>query len=164
MNRTITIFLSLTILLLAICLSGCNLSSARQVSEEPVDRNDKPVQFLNDYAKAQQIAFDENKPLLVYFMANDCVFSRQMTRDTFADPLFIKYADNFVCVQIDVNEKKAATLCEEFKIKGTPTIQFLSPSGIMLQRLTQPQPAKELVLQMQAVLYSIAWNDVREYR
>lgn len=162
MNRILATLLSLTLLLSTVCLSGCGHSSARQVSgEEAWNTPPLTIDFIDDYQNGLEIAAEENKPLLVYFMADDCVFSNRMCQETLTDPIFKKFARGFVCVRINVNKKESAGICKEFKIKGTPTIQFLSPTGTMLQRLTQPQPAKELVVQMQAVLYSVAWNDVK---
>lgn len=152
-------------LVMVFAITGCGYTPVTETVRKPANSTeDLSPLFTTDYRAGLQRARDENKPLLVYFMAKNCVFSRQMTRETLSDPTFRDFAQNFVCVQIDISEPSSEKLCEDLQIKGTPTIQFMSPSGVPLQRLTQPQPAKELVLQMQSVLYSLAWKEDKYYR
>ncbi|MDD3587266.1 MAG: thioredoxin family protein [Thermoguttaceae bacterium] len=156
---------TIIVLCLLFVITGCGFSPVTETVKKPVRTTEElsPL-FLTDYRSGLEQAREENKPILVYFMSKTCVFSSQMTRETLSDPKFRDFARNFVCVQIDTGQPSSEKLCEDLQIKGTPTIQFMSPSGIPLQRMTQPQPAHELVLQMQSVLYSLAWKEVKYYR
>jgi thiol-disulfide isomerase/thioredoxin len=74
------------------------------------------------------------------------MFSEKMLESTFRDPDVVEMSDRFTCVKIyaETNED----LCKEFRIKGYPTIQFMSPQGVLLKRLSGAQTAAQLTTQM----------------
>ncbi|MDR3111039.1 MAG: thioredoxin family protein [Planctomycetaceae bacterium] len=117
-----------------------NVPSQQQAVEVPC------VTFHDDYKSARRIARETSKPLMLFFTTSDCVFSEKMVEGTFRDPDVVEISDRFTCVKIyaETNED----LCKEFRIKGYPTIQFMSPQGVLLKRLSGSQTAAQLTTQM----------------
>lgn len=100
------------------------------------------------------MARETNKPIMLFFTAPNCTFSAQMLSGTFCDENIKHLAEQFVCIQ--VNAGISEELCREFNIKGFPTIQFISPQGIMLKRIAGKQSPEQLAMQMQATIQSLA--------
>lgn len=116
------------------------------------------VAFLTNYDEALALARRENKPLLLFFMANRCRYSRQMERNAFVDPEVERMAESFVCIEIDVNAPENERVCAAFGVDATPTVQFVTAYGAPLQRVTRLQSGDELCAQMQIALTSVAWR------
>ncbi len=95
-----------------------------------------------------------DKPMLVFFFAPWCPFSRQMLSETFHDPQVVRMAKQFICIQVDVEQNPE--LCQTFQVRSLPTVQLLSSRAIPLTRLIGHVPAKDLVGQMQGALQSVA--------
>ena len=119
------------------------------------------VEFSTDFDEATLRAETENKPLLLFFTAQNCPHSRAMLEGAFADAKIARLSRQFVCVEIDVNDENGEKICEEFGVNASPTIQFATSRGVLLQRLTRNQPASLLERQMEAALTSVAWRAAR---
>lgn len=116
------------------------------------------VEFVVDFNEAMRRAETENKPVLLFFMAQNCPYSRAMLEGAFRDKEIARLSRKFVCVQIDVNDANGEKICDEFGVNASPTIQFTTSRGVLLQRLTRNQPTELLERQMEAALTSIAWR------
>jgi hypothetical protein len=84
-----------------------------------------------------------------------------MLDDAFSNEEIARLSRKFVCVEIDVNDEAGEKICEEFGVNASPTIQFATSRGVLLQRLTRNQPAALLERQMEAALTSVAWRAAR---
>lgn len=142
-------------------LAGCSASSLEGVSsgrgdsaQTGLDGSPRAVQFIEGYSEGFEQARATGKPMLVLFMAQWCSFSRQMLVETFTDDQVVRLADQFVCIRVDADN--SADVCREFEVRGFPTVQFLSPRGVPLNRLTGKTPGDALALQMQAALQATA--------
>jgi len=80
-----------------------------------------------------------------------------MLKETFCDENVSKLSQNFVWVKID--ESRHQKMCDEYDVKGTPTIQFMNPQGTLLQRLKAKKSPAQLILQMQIALESHATRE-----
>lgn len=127
-------------------------------AEHVVARPTPTVLFGSDYNAGLEEAANRKRPVLLFFMAPDCPFSRKMLRETFTDPDVRGLAEGFVCVEIDINAPGAESLCQHFGVNGSPTVQFISSKGTQLRKLSQFQPASELKREMEVVLTSMAWR------
>ncbi len=119
------------------------------------------VEFSTDFDEATRRAKAENKPLLLFFMAQNCPHSQAMLDGAFSNEAVARLSRQFVCVEIDVNDEIGERVCEEFDVNASPTIQFATSRGVLLQRLTRNQPAAFLERQMEAALTSVAWRAAR---
>lgn len=112
------------------------------------------VPFVAGYAEGARRARDEGKPMLVFFTAQWCDFCKQMAKETFANEQVIDWSDRFVCIQVDADAEPE--ICQQFHVRGYPTVQFLSSQGVPLNRVVGRRAADQLVSQMQAALGATA--------
>jgi thiol:disulfide interchange protein len=110
--------------------------------------------FSHDFAGASQQAAREGKPLLLFFTAEWCQFCQQMADEAFSNPQVQSLSNHFVCVLVDADAEPQ--LCTRFDVTAFPTIQFVSPRGVALQRIVGKQPGHQLMMAMQAALQSVA--------
>lgn len=92
--------------------------------------------------------------MLVFFAARWCDYCHQMASEAFTDQRVVRLSKQFVCVLVDADEEP--DVCREFQVRGYPTVQFISPRGVPLNRLSGKTPADLLAMQMQAALQAIA--------
>lgn len=158
--------------LLSVC--GCEVRSGptevakqeaelRQAGEEqqkePAEEAAAPVtrgrvQFVSGYQRGYELATRQQKPMLVFFTAEWCTYCHQMEADAFVQEAVVNLSREFVCILVDADGEPG--VCRDFRIKGYPTIQFLSARGVPLNRVTGKQPGQQLVMQMQAALQAVA--------
>ena len=131
-----------------------NVANDLNVERETVD-------FSTDFDEAMRRAEAENKPVLLFFMSKNCPHSQAMLDGAFSDEEIARLSRKFVCVEIDVNDETGEKISEEFGVNASPTIQFATSRGVLLQRLTRNQPAALLERQMEAALTSVAWRAAR---
>ncbi len=112
--------------------------------------SDGGVQFVSGYAAGYQRARFEKKPMLVFFTAKWCRFCHEMQREAFVNDQVVRLSREFVCVLVDADEESET--CGDFGIRRYPTIQFISPDGVQLNRVVGRAGALELVGQMRAAL------------
>ncbi|MGL6194215.1 MAG: thioredoxin family protein [Thermoguttaceae bacterium] len=136
-----------------------NLTSRSKNKHIPHNKNSHSkdeVIFMSDYASALEQAEASNKPLLVFFYAPNCVFSKQMLDDAFSDKRVVNMSKQFICVAVDVDTN--SRLCKKLGVKGMPTVQFMSPQGNLIQCLTAQKTSEQLLSQMQLMIQSFALN------
>jgi len=116
------------------------------------------VLFFADFEEGTKKAAREDKPELLFFMAKNCEFSREMMEDAFLDPQVERLSREFVCIQIDMNNPQNDDICDLFGVSASPTVLFATSSGAPLQRLASVQSGERLAEQMKAALTSVAWR------
>jgi thiol:disulfide interchange protein len=112
------------------------------------------LEFIQGYADGYQQARHAGRPMLVFFTASWCHFCHQMEADAFNDGQVAMLSRQFTCILVDADREP--DVCQEFRIRGYPAVQFLTPQGVPLNRLVGKQSAAELMLQMQAALEATA--------
>lgn len=112
------------------------------------------IEFVCGYARGYQHAQAAGKPMLVFFTARWCDYCHQMRREAFADRRVVELSRQFVCVMVDADDEPQ--VCQEFEVRGYPTVQFISPRGVPLNRLTGKTSGDRLTRQMQAALEAVA--------
>lgn len=124
------------------------------------------LKFVSGFEQGLAQAQREGKPVLLFFTAHWCGFCHQMAHEAFTHDQVVTLSDRFVCVLIDADQQP--DVCREFHVRGYPTIQFLSPRGVPLNRVTGKKPGHQLVMEMQAALQAVArrtdWSDRPAYR
>lgn len=112
------------------------------------------IAFVNGFGPGLELAREQHKPLLVFFTAEWCHYCHQLANEAFVQDAVVEMSRQFVCVLVDADAEP--DVCREFHVRGYPTIQFLSPRGVPLNRVTGKQPGYALVQQMQAALQVVA--------
>lgn len=160
----------------AVCCLGCEISdvpSGPQASTAPASAaagtagDEKAVgpvgasrlarghiAFVNGFQPGLKLARDQHKPMLLFFTAEWCHYCHQLANEAFVQDAVVEMSRQFVCVLVDADTEP--DVCREFHVRGYPTIQFLSPRGVPLNRVTGKQPGYALVQQMQAALQVVA--------
>jgi thiol:disulfide interchange protein len=142
-----------------ICLAGCSESSQPAI-EETAATDSSPglahgrIRFVEGYRRGCEVARAQGKPVLLFFTATWCDYCHAMARDAFCQEPVVNLSQQFVCVLVDADAEP--DVCRQFRVRGYPTIQFLSPRGMPLNRITGKQPGHQLVMEMQAALQAIA--------
>ena len=155
--------LGLAVFLVLVCLACWedlkfpNDSLRADVAPE-VESKPEGVAFFSDYEEGIKKASREDKPALLFFMAKNCEFSREMMEDAFVDPQVERLSREFVCIQIDMNDPQNDEICDSFDVSASPTVLFATSEGSPLQRLASVQSGERLVEQMKAALTSVAWR------
>ena len=147
--------------LLAFALLGCEYSPQPQpaaASPEPAPR--APVvargnlRFVEGFESGYRQATREGKPMLVFFTAQWCEFCHQMAGEAFVQDQVVSLSDRFVCILVDADREPQ--VCQQFQVRSYPTVQFLSPLGVPLNRVVGKKPGHQLVIEMHAALQAVA--------
>ena len=155
-------FLAITICALA--LSGCD--SARLSALESHARaesttvatlaEEKNVEFVRSYSRGLGEARDIEKPMLVFFSATESVFCTQMLEETFTDEKIVGLSKEFICIKVNIEDEPS--VCRQFHVENYPTVQFMSPKGVPLNRFTGKKEAGQLALEMRAALEAVTFR------
>lgn len=163
----------LPVLVLAAVCWGCSGSesppaaASAGAASQPTPRIERGrLQFVPGFEQGLQQAQREGKPMLLFFTAHWCSYCHQMASEAFTHDQVVSLSDRFVCVLIDADQQPE--ICREFRVRGYPTIQFLSPRGVPLNRVTGKKPGHQLVMEMQAALQAVArrteWPSSQSYQ
>jgi thiol:disulfide interchange protein len=163
----------LLLMLLVALAPGCEISDEQAMqadtkagveSSEPAAASSaarKPTQvargslkFIEGYQRGYEQALREGKPMLVFFTAEWCHYCHQMANEAFTHPQVVGLADRFVCILVDADAE--GEVCEKFRVQGYPTIQFLSPRGVPLNRIVGKKPGHQVMMAMQSALQNVA--------
>lgn len=93
----------------------------------------KGLKFHTSFLIAQEVAKDQNKPLFVYFRAEED-FVKNFEGSIFTNQSVFKILnESFILVSIDARKQHNETIY--FKVRGFPTMIFLSSNGGEITRL-----------------------------
>jgi protein disulfide-isomerase len=112
------------------------------------------LKFVEGYQSGYQTALETGKPMLVFFTAEWCHFCHQMANEAFTHEQVVGLSERFVCILVDADAEPE--VCQQFHVQGYPTIQFLSPRGVPLNRVVGKKPGHQLMMAMQAALQNVA--------
>lgn len=112
------------------------------------------LKFVEGYQAGYQAALETGKPMLVFFTAEWCHFCHQMANEAFTHEQVVGLSERFVCILVDADAEP--DICQQFHVQSFPTIQFLSPRGVPLNRVVGKKPGHQLVMAMQAALQNVA--------
>jgi thiol:disulfide interchange protein len=149
-------------LAMATLLAGCGGNVAPQATPARATTSPRTalatgidqIPFVTGYSEGLRAAQAEQKPMLVFFTAEWCHFCHKMAQEALADVQVVRLAEQFVCVVVDADAEPDA--CQKLRVEYFPTVQFLSPRGVTLNRVVGQQPAQEVLLAMRAALESVA--------
>lgn len=110
--------------------------------------------FVQGYERGCQAAQHDGKPMLLFFTADWCQHCHAMAADALCQDSVVRLSREFTCVMVDADAEPK--VCQQYHVRGYPTIQFLSPRGVPLNRVTGKQPPAQLVMEMQAALQAVA--------
>jgi len=112
--------------------------------EHPLSQTIPLEGWIDDFSKAQKLAQEANKPLLIAFLGpNWCPWSDQLEAEVLAQPSFLnRVKKEAVLVKVDIPEEYQATenspnlvLKENFHIEECPSLVLVEPSGHLIAKL-----------------------------
>jgi thioredoxin-like negative regulator of GroEL len=145
-------------------LAGCEIGvedAQRQPEAQAAGRGTVVtggLHFVRGYDEGYRQAVEQGKPMLVFFTAPWCHFCHQMAEDAFTHPQVVSLSQRFVCILVDADAEPL--VCRQFQVMGYPTVQFLSPRGVPLERIVGKKPGHQLMMAMQAALQNVARREV----
>jgi thiol:disulfide interchange protein len=117
------------------------------------------IQFLDNYQEGIQLARQTGKPALLFFTAAWCTFCHEMEQNAFADSAVIQLSEEFVCIIVDADAHP--DVCKGFGVQMFPTVQFVSPEGVAMNRIVGGSSAEQILPQMEAALRAaVARRDI----
>lgn len=128
-RKTITI-ISLVAILLFVYYSG---------AESPVVSNETHtfiagLDWYNDFEEGQRAAFEQDKPMLVYFWATWCEFCVKMETEVYPNPEVNKILkEDFVLVAINIDDNKEDA--NAFGVRVPPAEKFVTPQGEIMDSI-----------------------------
>lgn len=114
-----------------------NLAADREAK-----RSGSSVTFLRDFSKAETMAREENKRLLIDFETVWCGPCKQMDEWVYTADEIVALAESVVSVKLDGDEQRE--LVERFQVDGYPTVILLSSDGVELKRASGYQSVADM--------------------
>jgi len=156
-NRGLCIALLAGLAALAGCDARSPLGNPATQREEAIPSKEVghgALRFVEGYVRGYEQARREGKPMLVFFTVEGCGYCEETVREASADEDVVRLSGKFVCILVDADLEPE--ICRDFRVRGYPTIQFMSPQGVPLNRLMGKTAPRQLALQMQAALQATA--------
>jgi thiol:disulfide interchange protein DsbD len=98
----------------------------------------------------------ENKPVIIDFWAEWCAACHELADHTFTDPRVRALGANFLLLKFDATQhsEKLTELKKRYKIRGLPTLIFISPNGVWNDALTltEFEPANKFTARLEKAL------------
>jgi thioredoxin-like negative regulator of GroEL len=141
---------------LAVCLPFLLHPSSLILAEE--------VDWRPDYPAARREAVEKDRPLLLDFGYQGCVWCEKLEAVTFrADPVAQVLNKQFVPVKIDVH--KDPDLAEKLRLQAYPTVVLAAPDGKILDRIEGFKEPEVLQERLRLALTQVAGTEwmARDY-
>lgn len=154
MKTTMTIS-RLCLVCLVLCISGgC---TGRETPEAAVhssgeETHSESIQWAGTWDAAVFRARSEEKPVLVTFYADWCMWCRKLENTTLADNTVAGYmAKNTVPIRLDA-DGDGKELSDEYDVDGLPTVLVLGQDGTEIGRIPGYLPPEEFLEKLTAIV------------
>jgi thiol:disulfide interchange protein DsbD len=131
----------LSALLVLLIVSGCYAGSEETAPGK--------INWIHDLNEGLRLARENGKPAMLYFTADWCAPCVELKKYVFSDKRVAVASRRLVNVYIEVDQNYDALAT--YKVRGIPTIFFVSPAGEIISRYAGDRSAPALVKQMNAV-------------
>lgn len=97
------------------------------------------------FEEIKKLAKEQNKIIFIDFYTVWCGPCKQMDLTTFRDPKTVKiFNENFINYKVNAESETGRPIAAQFHIDAYPTFMFISPSGLIVNRLEGVYPPKNM--------------------
>ncbi len=108
------------------------------------------MRWYQTYDKGQEIAAQENKPMLVYFWAIWCTYCEKLHTEVYPDPeVSSLLTEHFVLVAVDLDTNRDDA--SKFGVSYPPHLLFLTPDGEIITRIPGYVPTDQLLTILRSI-------------
>lgn len=120
-------------LLACLCLAAC-FAAGSVIAAMPGEPEKSKIAWQTDLKAAHKVAVKQQKPMLVVFGAEWCVYCKKLESETLERPGMAEYVrKEFVPVHLDFDQ--SAEIAEVLDVKALPCTVILSPEADLLGRI-----------------------------
>lgn len=119
---------------LSIAFAAAGVLGASVLPTAAADGGKPGIVWMDDFGAAMEKAGKENRPLLVDFYTDWCLYCGKLEKETLSDPRIVGLSKEFVCVRLDAEVHKG--VAARYSPQGFPTIILATPTGDELLRVS----------------------------
>jgi len=133
---------------LIICIYQCTGSKTPEA---------RSIQWLYSIDSARVAALQQNKPIMIDFMAEWCPPCKAMEDSTFNQPSVIEKSHQFITLRIDVDKQPNVAIAYKGNARkyggvGIPNLLFLTPDNEKIKHVIGYYNAEQLIAVMDSAL------------
>jgi len=132
---------------LAVFLSTSTPTPLLDVKKKP-----RQITWYKSFEKGLTVAKREQKPLLVDFEANWCIWCKRLDSTTYKAPQVITLSKRFICVKVNCDVDSVTA--QRYGVLGLPTIIFMNSEGKVIHQVIGYRGPEDFASEMQKVLIS----------
>ena len=104
------------------------------------------IEWIHSEPEGLALAKRRNKPVLIDFYADWCVYCKQMEQTTFQDKRVIKELGRFVAIKVDLTKitTEGRAAADKYGVVGLPTFVFINRQGQEVIRPGYQPPSRFL--------------------
>jgi len=115
------------------------------------------IEWIHNLEEGLAKARQENKLLMIEFMASWCSSCQEMEKKTFSDSNVIAKISVFVPVRIDIDQQREVgekynALAQKYGGIGIPNILFLASDGTKIKHIVGYQSPEEFLAVIESIL------------
>jgi thioredoxin-related protein len=108
------------------------------------------IPWITDLRQAREVAERQNRLVLLHFWSDDCAPCKQLERNVFSRPEFIRaLTTGYVPVKINANQQRQ--LAEFYNIERVPTDVIVTPEGREVQRFQSLQDSNQYIAMLDGI-------------
>ena len=110
------------------------------------------------YYTGLELAKNTNKPIMIDFYYDDCMYCVKLDEDTYSDSRVISKSKEFVCIKLDLYETKkynGQQITADYGVSGFPTIVYLDSKANEVHRREGYLPPDQFLEDMNYALTQV---------
>lgn len=106
--------------------------------------------WIDDYARALQLAKEQDKLLVIDFYTSWCQYCKALEKKAFGDPKVVPLTQKFVMAKLDAEVAKAAA--SRYQPEGFPTVVIATSEGEEILRFSGSRTAEQVYTVLEGIV------------